>query len=457
MANWKDVLIGCVFLGTGAINTLVQKTMYQTYVVNMGGECVLFDRAWLLTLVMFFAEFFCMIIYGVLSLCAHTCCYVPLEDVPEPDPASLKYVPVTRKQLMSNPMGGLGWRYPCYTALFSLCDLLATTMGSIGMIFCDASIIRLISGFTIVFVMLLAWPILKRKPNSHQVLGVFFAFCGLVLVGVSAIETSESDTSINNSTKNTIIGLLVTLAGQVFQSIQMVLEEKLLKQDDEKLNPIPPLFLVGSEGFFGTLWSVCVALPVTTAIPGSDFGSYENQYNSWYELGHSATVGGLAFVFFLSITVFNWSGFLIVKALNATARNIISALATVIVWVILIITFYATRNSPVPYGEGVSLWSILEVAGFVFMVMGTITHNNISNVGTKLIGLCTGAKDNEEEEEDNEAKSLDSEDKEDEMDSEDKKVDEEKKSEEKDSGSNVPSDSEEVESQGEEIKAVSDI
>lgn len=402
MGTWKDAVIAMVFLGTGSLNTLAQKTMYQTYVVNMGGECVFYDRAWLNTLIMFLAEFFCMVIYGVMSLFAHTCCYVPLEDVADVDPEQQKYLPITRKELMTSPIGGLGWKYPCYTALFSFCDLLATTMSSIGMIYVNASIIRLITGFTIVFVMLLAWPILHRKPNRYQVLGVTFSFIGLVLVGISAIESDKDDpTSTQSSLKNTIVGLVVSLAGQVFQSIQMVLEEKLLKQKDGKLAPIPPLFLVGSEGFFGALWSVCVALPVTTAIPGTDFGSYENQYNSWYELGHSSTIGGLAFVFFCSVTAFNWTGFMIVKTISATARCFISALATVIVWVVLIIAYYSTKHTGSPYGEGVNLWSILQVVGFVFMFLGTVTHNNIGNVGVKLTKCCEPETEeaNEEEEE----------------------------------------------------------
>lgn len=387
-----DLTLAAAFLSSGSINSITNKILYQTQGKNIGGEYQYFDRPWLNTFIMFCGEFLCMGIYGVFFLYYHYWSKADdNEDKQDIDEEALaekkKYAFISREEVMRNPTGGLGWKYPLYITLFAFCDLLATTLAGIGLLFCSASIIQIIRGFVIVFTMLFAWPILHRKPLNFQLLGVCFALIGLFIVGASAVlsDNSGNTGSQANTIGNTILGIGLTLVGQLFSSTQFVLEEKLLKQDSGEITPIPPLFLVGSEGLAGAILSAAIALPVTNAIPGNDFGSYENMKNSFYMLFHNPKILGIKFFFFLSIAFFNWCGFVYSKALSATSRTLVDALRTIIVWIIMVICFYTTDAQ---YGEPVSYWSILQAVGFVFMLTGTVTHNDIGGAGQKIVSRC---------------------------------------------------------------------
>ena len=60
----------------------------------------------------------------------------------------------------------------------------------------------------------------------------------------------------------------------------------------------------------------------------------------------------------------------------------IDALRTIVVWITMASIFPITNHV---YGEGVSVFSILQGAGFIFMMLGTITHNNIAGFGDSVI------------------------------------------------------------------------
>lgn len=407
MGILANTLLAIGFLGTGSLNTITNKILYQTKGVNMAGDYQYFDRPWLNTFIMFLGELACLFFYGLISLIFHL---VPPKISDQYAESELnmtteekeklekekiereKYSFITREEVMRNPTGGLGFKYPLYILLFGACDLGGTTLMGIGLTLCNASIIQIVRGFVIVFTLLLSWLILKRKPVCHQLLGVLFAVLGLVIVGISAVlntyfgDATGSTGSKKTSPGNTALGIGLTLIGQIFSATQFTLEEKLLKQDSGEVAPIPPLFLVGSEGLAGCILSSCVALPIVNAIPGPDFGSNENMKNSFYMLFHNNFLLGIEFLAFCSIAFFNWCGFVYSKALSAASRTVIDCLRTIIVWIVMIICYYQTDKK---YGEPVSRWSILQVCGFCFMVLGTLTHNDIAGIGSKMSRLCT--------------------------------------------------------------------
>lgn len=392
-----NALLATAFLGTGSLNTITNKILYQTKCTNRAGEQQYFDRPWFTTSVMFLGEFFCLIMYGIIA--AFYRCIPPKVDnidtnrelTPEEEEKLLerkRYSFISREEVERNPTGGLGWKYPLYIILFAFCDLGGTTLMSIGLTLCNASIIQIVRGFVIVFTMLLSWAILHRKPVAHQILGVCFSVLGLIIVGISAICSSSSGGSglvdDDGGAIKTAFGIGLTLVGQVFSATQFTLEEKLLKQDNGDVAPIPPLFLVGSEGLAGCVLAYGIALPVVNIIPGNDFGSYENMKNSFYMLAHNPFIFGICFLSFASIAIFNWCGFVYSKALSAASRTVVDCLRTIIVWIVMITCYYTTHR----YGEPVSKWSILQVCGFVFMVLGTITHNNVLGLGMKFTKPC---------------------------------------------------------------------
>ncbi|KAK8875735.1 hypothetical protein M9Y10_005910 [Tritrichomonas musculus] len=411
MGILANVLLSVSFLGTGSLNTITNKILYQSKGVNMKGDYQYYDRPWLNTFIMFFGEFICLIIYGIISFFFHV---VPpkISDQSTESDVNMspeekerleqeriereKYTFISREEVMRNPTGGLGFKYPLYILLFGACDLGATTLMGIGLTLCNASIIQIVRGFVIVFTLLMSWLFLKRKPVCHQLLGVLFAVLGLIIVGISAIcntyfgNETGSTGSKKTSPANTALGIGLTLCGQIFHATQYTLEEKLLKQDSGEVVPIPPLFLVGTEGLGGCILSSCVALPIVNAIPGSDFGSVENMKNSFYMLFHNKFILGIQVLAFCSIAFFNWCGFVYSKALSAASRTVVDCLRTIIVWIVMIICYYQTNKK---YGEPISKWSILQVFGFCFMVLGTLTHNDVAGIGSKMSKPCTAKKE----------------------------------------------------------------
>jgi drug/metabolite transporter (DMT)-like permease len=289
---------------------------------------------------------------------------------------------MSREEALSDPSGGLRWRFPFIVSLFASCDLISTSLSGVGLVYCNASVVQILRGCVIVFTMLNAWIFLKRKPNLAQVLGVCFAILGLALVGTSAVM---SDNSSSKSAKDTLLGIGLVLLSQVFSSIQFVFEEKLLKQNTQKTGPIPPLFLVGSEGIAGMILTIGIALPITNAIHGHDHGSYENLKNSVYMLFHNKLILGLQFLYFSSISFFNWSSFLYARVLSATARSLVDTCRTIVVWIVMLVVYYADKHI---YGEPFVPWTTLEVVGFIGMVLGTTTHNNIGGAGDAMTRCC---------------------------------------------------------------------
>lgn len=387
-----ELALAGIMLSTGSLNTISKKVMYQTDGTNIDGDKEKYQKPWLCTLVMFCGESMCMIFFYLFAL-YFRCTKKPSDQTNTPilisdtndktAPAKIQFV--TREETERDPTGGLRWKFPFFVTLFAGCDLLSTTLTGIGLVFCNASIVQMLRGFVIVFTMLFAWLFLHRKPKIYQVVGVLFALSGLVMVGGSAVANDYVQGSSTHSVKDTILGIGLVLCSQVFSSIQFVFEEKLLKQNTGKTAPIPSLFLVGSEGIAGAFLSLAVALPTVNAIHGSDHGSYENFKNSTYMLFHNTQIGVLQFLYFISIAFFNWSSFVYSKALSATARTLVDALRTILVWIVMASIYPLTHEA---YGEGISFWSLLQALGFIFMLLGTTTHNNIAGVGEKITNCC---------------------------------------------------------------------
>lgn len=383
-----ELALAAVMLSTGSLNTISKKVMYQSSGINIDGEIEKYQKPWLCTLVMFCGESMCMLFFYLFAL--YFKCTKKEEDkqplsiseVSE-QPVESKIEFVTREETERDPTGGLGWKFPFIVALFASCDLLSTTLTGIGLLYCNASIVQMLRGFVIVFTMLFAWVFLGRKPKITQVTGVLFAIFGLVMVGGSAVASdAKNKSSEGHDIKETLLGIALVLCSQIFSSIQFVFEEKLLKQNGGKAAPIPSLFLVGSEGIAGAILSLGVALPIVNAIHGKDHGSYENFRNSTYMLFHNTQIGVLQFLYFISIAFFNWSSFVYSKTLSATARTLVDALRTIVVWITMASIYPITHSK---YGEGVSLFSILQGAGFIFMMLGTITHNNVAGFGDGVV------------------------------------------------------------------------
>jgi hypothetical protein len=61
-------------------------------------------------------------------------------------------------------------------------------------------------------------------------------------------------------------------------------------------------------------------------------------------------------IYFATIPIFNWVSFVYARVSTAAARTLMDACRTVVVWVVLVIVYYAINTT---YGEPLSWWSFL--------------------------------------------------------------------------------------------------
>eukprot|EP00766_Chilomastix_caulleryi_P001550 gnl/Chilomastix_caulleri/2522.p1 GENE.gnl/Chilomastix_caulleri/2522~~gnl/Chilomastix_caulleri/2522.p1 ORF type:complete len:154 (+),score=45.05 gnl/Chilomastix_caulleri/2522:157-618(+) len=75
------------------------------------------------------------------------------------------------------------------------------------------------------------------------------------------------------------------------------------------------------------------------------------------------------------------------KFLTSVHRTLFDSCRTILVWVCQVIIYYAgaVNERGVHYGESITAWSALELAGFGLLILGTITHNNVANFGRKFM------------------------------------------------------------------------
>merc|ERR1719160_1078593 len=128
------------------------------------------------------------------------------------------------------------------------CDWTATTLVNAAYTCLPASTIQMCRGCIVVFTCAMSVGVLKRRQEFFHYVGVGLVALGITIVSLDAVVNAapSTDPSIHGHTAWFGIGLC--LAGQLFQSSMLVIEEKFLSS-----YTVPPLQMVGLEGFFGCL------------------------------------------------------------------------------------------------------------------------------------------------------------------------------------------------------------
>ena len=392
---------------TGTFNTVSRKISYQMEGKNIKGEQEQYNKAWITTFFMFLGESICLVIFYIKRCIAkRKASATPLDatagSATEPEQRSTTVLndvihnsgcvettespQNTRVTIADARKGVTGslpyWKFVLATTCSAVLDLIQTTAFNIAMVYVPASAAQILRGFTIVFCLVLAIPLLKRKPKMWEIMGVCFAFLGLALVGIATTIQAQNSGEYGNALK-TIIGVLLVIAGQLFSATQYLVEEKILKSQD-----IDPLMVVGWEGVCGVILSLCVACPLAHVIPGSDHGSLENYANSLYMSFVNGNILAMNLLYALSILLFKWSGLAVGKSLTSTHRSLFDNLRSLLIWVIMVIIYYSTRHYNRPYGEPLTLYSLLELFGFGVMILGVMIHNDVRGFGAK--ATCRG-------------------------------------------------------------------
>lgn len=271
-------------------------------------------------------------------------------------------------------------------------DLLGTTFGGIGLVYCSASVWQMLRGSIIIFTGILSKLFLKRVMLPFRWFSICFTIVGLVCVGVCGVMTAklddddkkksilssseggeEGDDGGKSNVYTTVMGIVLILIGQFVAACQMVVEEKLLKGKN-----FAPMHIVGLEGIFGIIAMVFIVLPILFFIPGSQPGPfgyniYENSIDALIQIGHSTGLIIYCLLYLLSIAFYNFFGLSVTKYLTCVHRTLIDACRTIVVWAFELILNACDDR----YGERLTKYSWIQVIGFVLLILGTLFYNSI--------------------------------------------------------------------------------
>lgn len=225
-------------------------------------------------------------------------------------------------------------------------------------------------GSAIIFVALLKQFFLGHHLQRFKWVGISFNVVSIVLVGVTAMMSS-SDSSEGEDTQynNPLTGVILILCGAFVQSLQYAFEEKMMTDED---TAIPPLLLIGMEGFWGSLLCIFFLYPAAYAIHGPDHGCFENPFNTWYMIKHSTHIQSVFLLYFFSILQYNILAVLVTYMLDSVWHAILDNFRPVTVWGLDLYIFYFISQA---FGEKWTFWSFLQLFGMLILLYGTAVYN----------------------------------------------------------------------------------
>jgi drug/metabolite transporter (DMT)-like permease len=260
------------------------------------------------------------------------------------------------------------------------CDLTATTLMNVGLLYTPVSIFQMTRGALVLFVGIFSVVFLHRRLWLYQWVSLIVVMAGVGLVGYSGSLIKEVVKGVapllarvlgGNSLiysaeepelSRVLVGIFFILFAQVFTATQFVVEERIMGRYS-----VSPLVAVGYEGLFGTL-SIFLFVPIL-AIPSiSALSPFFDFPRGWYQMINNPAVLYSSFAICLSISLFNFFGLSVTRHVSATARSLTDTCRTLSIWIISLGLGWEKLLFPI---------SLLQVLGFSLLVYGTFLFNNL--------------------------------------------------------------------------------
>lgn len=279
----------------------------------------------------------------------------------------------------------VGWRV-FLLALPACCDITGTTLMNVGLLFVAASIYQMTRGALVLFVGLFSVLFLRRKLYLYQWSALFIVVLGVAVVGLAGAiapnaESEPAPSSVIQTglhviratsdelkamartpeAVQTILGVLMIAAAQIFTAAQFVLEEWILEN-----YALEPLKVVGWEGIFGffvTLIGMIILHLAVGRTPKGRYGYFDAQ-EGWREVTQYRAIAVSSVLIMISIGGFNFFGLSVTRTVSATARSTIDTCRTLFIWIVSLVLGWETFK-----------W--LQILGFALLVYGTFLFNDI--------------------------------------------------------------------------------
>ncbi|RNF11821.1 putative solute carrier family 35 member F6-like isoform X1 [Trypanosoma rangeli] len=308
--------------------------------------------------IMFVSEGLSLVVLGVLILVKR---YVRRQKIVRGDDVALPCNPIV-------------WMLPAGA------DLGASILQNMGLMLTYASVYQMLRGAVLLFVGLLSRIWLGRRFTRVECVGMFIVAVGLTLVGLSSV-LGRFSSGTSNANRSPFLGSVLIVLAQVLHAYQGVCEERLVK-----LYRVPPLQMVGTEGFYG-VGMILMLLAVFQLFPFSPFQhnivgpiDSDTQHNMEHArvpfddvilafdqmwLSRSCLLSMLAYI--LGGFFYNTCQMTIIRHFSATNCVMVGSLRNIAVWVV------ALSLSRI-FDEH---FNVVELAGFLFLVAGNVVFQNV--------------------------------------------------------------------------------
>ncbi|KAH9946273.1 uncharacterized protein BXZ73DRAFT_37074 [Epithele typhae] len=350
---------------TGSSNSLWSKWQDMQCVENCDGpNPVLYEQPVWQTLQMFLGEMLCFLPVIFSWLRARR------QAQPLSLPADSEEEPAAGAKV-ATPQAHLdGWKilllwFP------AACDLTATTLMNVGLLYTPVSIYQMTRGAIVLFVGVLSVIFLHRRLWLYQWMSLVTVMAGVSLVGLSGSmikdSVKEPSTSLNEEepagepeVTRVLVGVFLILFAQIFTAAQFVIEEKIMGRYS-----VAPLVAVGYEGLFGTL-SIVIAMPLLARF--ASVSPFFDLPRGWHQMIDTPAVLYSGIVIAFSISLFNFCGLSVTRHVSATARSLIDTCRTLLIWIVSLGLGWEVLLFPM---------SLLQIGGFGLLVYGTLLFNHI--------------------------------------------------------------------------------
>jgi len=386
------VIAGMLTFGTCTV--VIQKLILSMYgVYNDAGDVHQFKKPWFQTEAMFIGMFGCLVVYEVMRCVQRKKeREAPVEDVSESKP--LVNSDSTREEKKkSMPV----WKQYCLVCTPALCDMCATAMMNVGLLWIPASVWQMLRGSMVIFSAVFSKVFLKRKLHASHWTGVGLVAFSLVVVAFAALNqpprphiggssssSFENSSSILSSSSNedgpattgqVALGCALVVIAQIIQASQIVVEEFLLKEIC-----LHPVLVVGLEGMWGTI--VCSVLLCFTSMIPLKYGG-EDALDTLYMLFHNGKILGFGLLYAAVILCYNLFGMFVTSYTSAVLRTILEGLRCACIWITNLVIYYSyisITHEDTDFGEFWNDWSYLQFCGFLFLLLGMFVYNGIVRI-----------------------------------------------------------------------------
>jgi hypothetical protein len=217
---------------------------------------------------------------------------------------------------------------------------------------------------------------------KYKWIGIFYNVLSIVLVGLTALLSSDDGSHSGAQESNPALGISLILAGAFVQSLQYVFEERMMTATGD-LPAAPPLLIIGMEGLWGIIICMTLLYPAAYAIKGDDHGSLENIFNSLTILYNTPMIQVMFTIYFFSILLFNIFALLVTCLLDSVWRAILDNFRPIAVWGLDLTIFYTITTV---FGEAWTKWCWIQLFGLMILLYGTGIYNAPNPGSIRLTG-----------------------------------------------------------------------